>query len=103
MIAFHFKTKFKHHHDGVSSVKLTYKRGPNGWDEVEDIENTWIDDDGKNSLDQEFKILTKEHKSCTVTNTIYVFLFQSANFTSILNPLLLITGGKFAKTFTDPD
>lgn len=47
MIAFHFKTKFKHHSDGISSVVLTYKRGPNGWQDVESIENTWIDDDGK--------------------------------------------------------
>lgn len=47
MIAFHFKTKFKHHKDGNSSVVLTCKRGPNGWEEVEEIENTWIDDDGK--------------------------------------------------------
>lgn len=47
MIAFHFKTKFKHHNNGVSSVIVTCKRGPNKWDEVQEIENTWIDDDGK--------------------------------------------------------
>lgn len=47
MIAFHFKTKFKYHSDGNSSVILTCKRGPNGWQDVEEIENTWIDDDGK--------------------------------------------------------
>lgn len=47
MIALHFKTKFKHHKDGKSSVLMTCKRGPNGWEEVEEIDNTWIDDDGK--------------------------------------------------------
>lgn len=50
MIAFHFKTKFKHHSSGNSSVVLTCKRGPNGWDDVEEIENTWIDDDGKENV-----------------------------------------------------
>lgn len=47
MIAFHFKTNFKHHSSGISSVIVTCKRGPNKWDEVQEIENTWIDDDGK--------------------------------------------------------
>jgi hypothetical protein len=47
MIAFHFKTKFKYHSDGASSVIMTFKRGPNSWAEVQEIENTWIDDDGK--------------------------------------------------------
>lgn len=47
MIAFHFKTKFKHHNNGQSSVIITCKRGPNNWDNVEEIDNTWIDDDGE--------------------------------------------------------
>lgn len=47
MIAFHFKTKFKYHSDGASSVTMTFKRGPNSWAEVQEIENTWIDEDGK--------------------------------------------------------
>lgn len=47
MIAFHFRTKFKHHKDGNSAVVMTCKRGPNGWDDEAEIDNTWIDDDGK--------------------------------------------------------
>lgn len=50
MIAFHFKTKFKHHNNGQSSVIITCKRGPNNWDNVEEIDNTWIDDDGEKML-----------------------------------------------------
>lgn len=50
MIAFHFKTKFNHHRDGNSSVIMTCKRGPNGWVDVEEIDNTWIDDDGKDVI-----------------------------------------------------
>ena len=47
MIAFHFKTKFKEHPDDTSYVVLNCKRGHDGWDEIEEVENSWIDDDGK--------------------------------------------------------
>jgi hypothetical protein len=50
MIAFHFRTKFKAHANDSSYVVLNCKRGVDGWNEVEEIENTWIDDDGMNIL-----------------------------------------------------
>lgn len=46
MIALQFKTKFKHHKDDESYVVLNCKKGEDGWDEEEQIENTWIDDEG---------------------------------------------------------
>lgn len=47
MIAFHFKTRFTAHPDGKSGVFMSWKRGPNGWEEMIEDQNTWIDDDGK--------------------------------------------------------
>lgn len=46
MIAFQFKTKFKHHADDNSFVVLNCKKGDTlGWDEEIEMENTWIDDE----------------------------------------------------------
>lgn len=49
MIALQFKTKFKHHENDESYVVLNCKKGDDGWDEEEQIENTWIDDEGGKS------------------------------------------------------
>ncbi|CAG9804778.1 unnamed protein product [Chironomus riparius] len=44
MIAFHFRTKFKEHSEDTSYVVLNCKRGHDGWDDIEEIDNSWIDD-----------------------------------------------------------
>lgn len=51
MIAFHFRTKFKGHSDDTSYVVMNCKRGHDGWDDIEELDNTWIDDDGKYWID----------------------------------------------------
>lgn len=47
MIAFHFRTHFVAHDDGKSGVFMSWKKGPHGWEETVEEQNTWIDDDGK--------------------------------------------------------
>lgn len=47
MIAFHFKTTFTAHPSGNSGVYMSWKKGPGGFEEIIEDQNTWIDDDGK--------------------------------------------------------
>lgn len=50
MIAFHFRTHFTAHSDGKSAVFMSWKKGPHGWEETVEEQNTWIDDDGKHQI-----------------------------------------------------
>lgn len=82
MIAFHFRTEFKHHNREQSTVTITCKRGPNKWDDEEEIENTWIDDDGKIK-----HLLTGEFRM-TNTNFYSFAAITIANFSPTPNQTL---------------
>jgi len=62
MIAFHFRTKFKEDSEDMSYVVMNCKRGHDGWDDIEEIDNTWIDDNGEHIINN-WRLLEVEKNS----------------------------------------
>ncbi|KAG5681779.1 hypothetical protein PVAND_011187 [Polypedilum vanderplanki] len=75
MIAFHFRTKFKGHPNDRSYVVLNCKRGLNGWDEIEEIENSWIDDDAE-EIEISLKFAKREIQFISGESVEYQFEHQ---------------------------